>query len=122
MTYEYMTRDLRQSVGFGAVPAGSDPKASIPLDTGVMAPASGKGIVDTAVDAAMNAGEEEEDRLLPFQETPNGAPPAGTWLQEHQTHITIISTVIGLLTFIGWIVLSPKKTKGLTKNAAGFRR
>ena len=104
MTYEYMTRDLRQSVGLGTFPASSDPKANIPIDSGVKAPASGKGILDTVVDTVMDAGEEEEDRLLPFQETPDGVPSAGTWLQEHQTHITIVSTVIGLLTFIGWVV------------------
>jgi len=90
MTYEYMA-------GMGTPP----PEGK--TAQGEQTPAA-KGASAAVAAIAVEAGEEEEDRRIPFQETPDGGA-GGTWLQEYSTHITIVSTAIGLLTFFGWLAL-----------------
>lgn len=58
---------------------------------------------DTAAAIAVQAAIDEEEELIPFQETPDGGSPGG--LQQYATHITIASTIIGMLMFIGWVYL-----------------
>lgn len=53
------------------------------------------------------AGEEAADqemRTLPIEDE-DLAP----WYQRYQTHITLASTGIGLVTFMGWLLLKDKK-------------
>lgn len=57
--------------------------------------------------ATQEAAAVEEDTMGPAEDAPGGSP--GDWLSRYQTHITIASTAIGLVTFAIWLVARKKK-------------
>jgi hypothetical protein len=78
-------------------------------------------VVDTAARVALVEGENAEDALIPFQETPEGRG-GGTWLQQYMPHITIASTLIGLGTFVIWLAVRSKdKKEDRREHAQGYR-
>lgn len=56
--------------------------------------------------AVTEAAAVEEDVMGPVEDAPGGS--SGNWLSRYQTHITIASTVIGLLTFVIWLAVRKK--------------
>lgn len=63
--------------------------------------------------ARQTAASVEEDVMGPVEDSParSGGQDAADvqgWIQRYQTHITIASTVIGLFTFVIWLVARKK--------------
>jgi len=58
----------------------------------------------TAAVVAIKAAADAENKVLPIQQAP-GASPAENTLQQYMPHITLASTTIGLITFLGWVLL-----------------
>jgi hypothetical protein len=56
--------------------------------------------------AVSEAAAVEEETMGPVEDAPGGS--SGDWLSRYQTHITIASTAIGLLTFVIWLVVRKK--------------
>lgn len=66
-----------------------------------------QGFSDYAKNAAVTeAAAVEEEVIGPVEEEPGGS--SGNWLNRYQTHITIASTAIGLVTFVIWLVVKKK--------------
>lgn len=66
-----------------------------------------QGFSDYAKNAAVTeAAAVEEEVIGPVEEEPGGS--SGNWLNRYQTHITIASTAIGLVTFVIWLVAKKK--------------
>lgn len=61
------------------------------------------GFAQYAREVAGTEAARQEMETLPIEDQ-TGAP----WYQRYQTHITIASTAIGLLTFVGWLALRKK--------------
>jgi len=95
---------LKGILGFGfSVP----PTTGSDAASGEAAP-SAEGFANYAKNAAVNeAAAVEEDLVAPVEEDPGGSP--GDWINRYQTHITIASTVIGLVTFVIWLAVRKKK-------------
>ena len=56
--------------------------------------------------AISEAAAVEEETMGPAEDAPGGS--SSDWLSRYQTHITIASTAIGLLTFVIWLVVRKK--------------
>jgi hypothetical protein len=65
-------------------------------------PSAGK-FAQYAREVAQTEGAAAEMATLPIEE---GEAPSG--LQQYMPHIMIASTAVGLLTFVGWVVLRKK--------------
>jgi hypothetical protein len=107
MSYEY---------AFGM---GTNGESSLPADKSDLFPSgdslpadksdlqtTADGFVNYAKDTALREGAAAEEEVLPVQELPGDT--SGTWIERHQTHITIASTLIGLATFGIWLVVRKK--------------
>ena len=71
------------------------------------------GFSSYAREAAVREVAEVDEEMAPIEETPPDSPAeqqaaAGSWIERYQTHITLISTVVGLGTFVIWLVLRKK--------------
>lgn len=69
-----------------------------------------QGFSEYAKETAIREGAAAEDEVLPVQELPSDDPgerqaQAQTWIERYQTHITIGSTLIGLVTFGIWLIV-----------------
>ena len=70
-----------------------------------------EGFSEYTKEAAVRAGAAAEDEILPVQELPGDEQEdveQRTWIERYQTHITIASTVIGLGTFVIWLIVRKK--------------
>ncbi|MHC4119736.1 MAG: hypothetical protein ACYSWO_19740 [Planctomycetota bacterium] len=69
---------------------------------------SAESFVDYAREVAVREVAVVDEELAPIQETPPDSPDAQeerSWGDRYQTHITLISTVVGLGTFVAWLLL-----------------
>lgn len=93
-------------------PAGK--QAPVPMPG--MAPGgkpSATGFSSYAGEAAVREVAAIDEEMAPIEETPPGSPEAEeseerTGIERYQTHITLISTVVGLGTFIVWLLVRKK--------------
>jgi hypothetical protein len=109
MSYEYSfgmgTNDELPADKSDLFPSGN----SLPADKSDLFPsgqATAEGFATYAKDLAEREGAAAEDEILPIQELPGDTE--GTWIERHQTHITIASTLIGLATFGVWLIVRKK--------------
>jgi hypothetical protein len=103
---------VKSLVGFPEQEAPPSP-APMPGKTQSGAPTA-TGFSKYAGEAAIRAGAAQEDEIYPIEEAPESDPSQygaeeRSWIQRYQTHITIASTVIGLATFLGWLILRKKE-------------
>lgn len=91
---------LRGILGFGVSVPQTTPSGSKTASTAQAVANAAKGV------AVTEAAAVEQEIIGPVEESPGGA--SGSWLSRYQTHITIASTVIGLLTFVIWLVARKK--------------
>jgi len=86
--------------------------APMPGKTDSGAPSAG-GFAQYAAAVAERETAAIDEEQAPFEEVPGDSEQAyqqdeRSWVERYQSHITIGSTIIGLLTFVAWLVLRKK--------------
>lgn len=71
------------------------------------------GFSSYAREAAVREVAEVDEEMAPIEETPPDDPETQrdderSWIEQYQTHITLASTVIGLGTFVIWLMVRKK--------------
>jgi hypothetical protein len=74
------------------------------------------GFSSYAREAAVREVAQVDEEMAPIEETPPDSPAQQqederSWIERYQTHITLISTVVGLGTFVIWLALRKKNGK-----------
>lgn len=69
---------------------------------------SSESFAEYAREAAVRETAAVDEEIAPFQETSPDDPAEEeerSWGERYQTHITLISTLVGLGTFVAWLLL-----------------
>ena len=74
---------------------------------------SGEGFSSYVRETAIREVAAIDEQMAPIEETPPGSSEAEeadarSGIERYQTHITLISTLIGLGTFVAWLLLRKK--------------
>jgi len=102
---------VAETVGFPTQPK---PESPLPMpgqtSTGK---ATESGFATYTAAAAERTAAAIDDENMPIEEAPADSPEEvrteqRSWIEQYQTHITLASTVIGLLTFIIWLAVRKK--------------
>ncbi|MHC4702352.1 MAG: hypothetical protein ACYTFQ_17430 [Planctomycetota bacterium] len=100
--------DLLKDIASGKTDVPAQQPAPMPGATPDGKP-SAESFVDYAREVAVREVAVVDEEMAPIQETPPDSPSAQaeerSWGDRYQTHITLISTVVGLGTFVAWLLL-----------------
>jgi hypothetical protein len=74
------------------------------------------GFSSYAREAAVREVASVDEEMAPIEETPADDPETQqnderAWIERYQTHITLVSTIVGLGTFVIWLALRNKNVR-----------